>query len=294
VEPLFEAKSSILWYYLSVPSKGTAMADSSSSGSIATWLDGAGRRKTRNKSDTLEICARMSKLKPGSKLYVKYLNKACEMNLLLVANAVRLFIRKRSSVNWRDTHTEDLLQQGYFGLRRAVEKFDPSLGYAFSTYAMPWIRQAISRYHNSKASMIYIPEGVSQQVFYIAKHGKKKINGSGLATNDRLLDAARYAMRPLCLDAPCDRKENSRPLHETVPYVTPEPTYTEEEPNWATQMLGEAIDTAGLSGLEASLIRSYAHAGRISSAARSCGLSEHKARPIIRNAVEKIKAAHHS
>lgn len=268
------------------------MVDLYSSGTISVWLDGAGRRKAKDKNDTAKICKAMSKYKPGTKRYVRCLNKACEINLLLVASAVRSFINNRASITWRDNHVEDLLQQGYFGLRRAVEKFNPDRGYTFSTYAMPWIRQAIGRYHTNKASAVYIPEGVTQQIFYIARHGKKKVNKSGLATSDRLLAAARCAMHPVRLDAPYG--DNLAPLHESIPHVTPEPSYSGDEPNWATEMLGEAIDVAGLSELEADLIRSYAHAGRIPSAARHCGLSEHKARPIIRKAIEKIKTAHQS
>lgn len=73
-------------------------------------------------------------------------------NLRLVMSTVNGFVAGRAVKLDR----EDLIQEGVFGLRRAIEKFDLSRGTALTTYAVPWIQQAIQRAEAS-AGLVRIP-----------------------------------------------------------------------------------------------------------------------------------------
>ena len=76
--------------------------------------------------------------------------KLIESNLKLVISVAKKYINKGLSL-------EDLIQEGNCGLIKAIEKFDPKLGYRFSTYAIHWIEQAIRRAVEESSSIIKIP-----------------------------------------------------------------------------------------------------------------------------------------
>lgn len=92
-------------------------------------------------------------------------NELVEKNLRLVINVVKRY----TSV---DLTREDLIQEGNLGLIKAAEYFDPELGYKFSTYAMWWIRQAITRaIFNS--GMIRMPVYLREDMIRVAKFMSK-------------------------------------------------------------------------------------------------------------------------
>ncbi len=204
------------------------MAAGATADPVKDYLKQIGKVPLLNAEQEVELAKRIEaglfsdeKLNSGEKLAAK-LRKELEWiaedgrrakNHLLEAN-LRLVVSLAKRYTGRGMLFLDLIQEGNLGLIRAVEKFDYTKGYKFSTYATWWIRQAITRAMADQARTIRIPVHMVEVINKLARVQRQMLQDLGreptpeeLAkeldmTPEKVVEVQKYGREPISLHTP--------------------------------------------------------------------------------------------
>ena len=175
---------------------------------VKVYLKEIGRVPLLSAEEEIELATRMGQ---GDNYARKRLSEA---NLRLVVSIAKRYVG-------RGMQFLDLIQEGNLGLIKAVEKFDYTKGFKFSTYATWWIRQAITRAIADQARTIRIPVHMVETINKVKKVTSQLLHKNGhdpsaeeIAAEldmpvDKVREIMRVAQEPVSLETPIGEEEDS-------------------------------------------------------------------------------------
>ena len=182
---------------------------------VKVYLKEIGRVPLLSPEEEIDLAIR---IKEGDEAAKKRLSEA---NLRLVVSIAKRYLG-------RGMQFLDLIQEGNLGLIKAVEKFDYTKGFKFSTYATWWIRQAITRAIADQARTIRIPVHMVETINKVKKVSSQLLHTNGHEPSaeeisaeldmpvDKVREIMRVAQEPVSLETPIGEEEDSH-LGDFIP-----------------------------------------------------------------------------
>ncbi|OIK61185.1 RNA polymerase sigma factor RpoD [Oenococcus oeni] len=178
---------------------------------VRMYLKEIGRVSLLNADQEVAIAKRIEK---GGSDGERARQELAEANLRLVVSIAKRYVG-------RGMHFLDLIQEGNMGLMKAVEKFDYTKGFKFSTYATWWIRQAITRAIADQARTIRIPVHMVETINKLIRIQRTLIQDLGRdsmpeeigaemeLTADKVREIQKIAQEPVSLETPIGEENDS-------------------------------------------------------------------------------------
>lgn len=182
---------------------------------VKVYLKEIGRVPLLTNEEEIDLAKRMA----AGDVYAR--KRLSEANLRLVVSIAKRYVG-------RGMQFLDLIQEGNLGLIKAVEKYDHTKGFKFSTYATWWIRQAITRAIADQARTIRIPVHMVETINKVKKVSSQLLHKNGREptpeeialevdmTVDKVREIMRVAQEPVSLETPIGEEEDSH-LGDFIP-----------------------------------------------------------------------------